>query len=104
MRNGGNDGAQKVALTTNEKIYASLLRRDSKEKHVVVKNLIDANDALVRMVTTLKFELDESINVRDTMEIKEKALRRKVVELETLLKEKDKIISKLTKKKDGFLS
>ena len=84
----------------NRRIYDSLVKRDSKEKHVTVCKLIQANDSLVRMVNTLKMELDEQQNKLDILIRKEKVHQRRIQELETLLKEKDSIIlNSLVRKK-----
>lgn len=79
------DNNDNITKDVNTRIYTSLLKRDSKEKHVTVCKLIEANDKLVRLVTTLKLELDEQQNKLSN------SLRR-IAELEVLLKEKDAII------------
>lgn len=83
----------------NKKIFASLVKRDTKEKHVTVCKLIEANDALIRMVSTLKNELDEQNNKYVSVNEKNALLQRRIIELETILHEKDKIIINLQKKR-----
>ena len=83
----------------NKRIYESLVKRDSKEKNVTVCKLVQANDSLVRMVTTLKMELDELQHRMECLQSKygngEKMHVRRIQELETLLREKDVIIMKM---------
>ena len=93
-------------LDTNEKIYASLMRRDSKEKHIVVNKLIESNDALMHLVESLRLELDGKdheltvLNGKYQLQNKEiGTLSRKIQELQVLLTEKDTIITKLAKSK-----
>ena len=78
----------------NKRIYESLVKRDSKEKNVTVCRLVQANDALVKMISTLKMELDELGNKLETSRAKENLYQRRIQELEILLKEKDAIILK----------
>lgn len=86
------EGVKMQSPTTNEKILESLLKRDSKERHVTVEKLIAANDALVTMVTRLKLELDEYTNKLETESERARIYQRRICELEVLLKEKDRMI------------
>lgn len=83
-------------MDTNRKIYASLVKRDSKEKQVVLGKLIEANDTLMTLVNTVKNDLDEKNNLLEKSQTQNKQLHRRIVELETLLKMKDDIIKRMT--------
>jgi hypothetical protein len=96
--NADDDSNRGENSNANKKIFAALVKRDSKEKHVTVCKLIESNDALVKMVSTLKIELDEQVNRLETSLSKEKYLQRRIIELETLLREKDRIILTLQRK------
>lgn len=78
----------------NKRIYDSLVKRDSKEKNVTVCRLVQANDALVKLIGNLKMELDELCNRLESSRTRERMQLRRIQELETLLKEKDAIILK----------
>jgi hypothetical protein len=54
----------------NKRIYESLVKRDSKEKHITVCKLVQANEDLMSMVSTLKMELDEKQNKLDAVRSK----------------------------------
>lgn len=83
----------------NKRIYESLVKRDSKEKNVTVCRLVQVNDSLMKMVSTLKMELDELGNKLETSRAKEKLYARRIEELETILREKDLILLKF--REDG---
>src|SRR6478609_2626173 len=90
-----DSGKEDAVQNVNLRIYTSLLKRDSKEKHVTVCRLIEANDKLVRLVSTLKLELDEVQNKLDTTLEREYTYKRRLAELEVLLKEKDCMINRM---------
>jgi len=82
---------------TNRKIFSALLKRDSREKNVAVRNLIEANDALIRMVSTLKMELDERDFKANQQVERVKLMERRIKELEVLLQEKNRMIVHMQK-------
>jgi hypothetical protein len=82
-------------METNKKIYNSLVKRDSKEKQIVLSKLIESNDALMTLVHTVKTELDETSNKLEKTLQNNKILQRRIVELETLLKIKNDIIARM---------
>jgi len=89
-------------METNKKIYESLVKRDSKEKEVVLCRLVEANDKLMTLINTLKTDLDETTNKLERVETRNNHLNRRIVELETLLKLKNDIISKLSNEQENY--
>lgn len=86
-----------MSLDVLDKIHKSLLKRDSKEKNISLCRIIDANDRLVSLVEELKTTLDNTEGKLSLVQQREKLLERRVQEQEILLKEKDKVIQKLSK-------
>lgn len=90
----------KDSLEINSKIYKGLLKRDAKEKNIVVGDLIEANDSLVKVVSLLRNEKDDLQQRLDHLQTKCDIQNRRLTELEILLKEKDGMIKKfMTMKK-----
>ena len=87
-----NDGK----METHKKIYASLLKRDSKEKQVVLSRVIQANDALIACVEFLKTDLDEMTNKYERVLEHSHVLKTRISELEALVRMKDEIITKMS--------